>query len=523
MSTRVSIRASVQTAQITEGVLEGVTYIVAPVVMMVGDAVIRSMGSKGPEFVPLYELQRAPESWNYRPVVMSHPTTEDGQPQLACDVKVLEKTRFGYVFNARIANGKLTAEMWLDPIRAAVVGADAVQFVERVLAGEIADVSVGALVAIEEAEGVSPSGESYTTIWHDLAPDHLAALPVGMPGACSIELGCGTPRAAAAKTSKGKEMMKALQKLLGVVLAKADKGDSDMTTRDKLHGALFSTEAGFDSIYEVYPESKTVIFMVYRDSEYKWMRTDYKVGEDGTVELGTAEEVIASTVFEPVAASAITDEALGAGNVPVAAVAKQEVEAVVPVAACGCGGNPNATVAPAQEGEAKMSDVTQKVKDLAGALITCANSPFKEEDRAGLEAMTEARLAEFTATFSQPAKETAAPAPASASAQTEEQWLASAPDSIRALVGRAKVEEKARHAGLVAGLKTAQAHFSEEQLAAMDISRLEELSAVLGTAAAEPQDFSGRVISAPANVAALADHNKTFTDALAARRAAGRK
>lgn len=516
MSTPVSIRASVQTSLISEGVLEGVTYIVAPVVMMVGDAVIRSLGSEGPEFVPLCELERAPESWNYRPVVMSHPVSENGAPQLACDVKVLERTRFGYVFNARIANGKLTAEMWLDPIRAAIVGADAVQFVERVKAGEVADVSVGALVAIEKVEGTSAKGESYSYVWHDLAPDHLAGLPLGTPGACSVELGCGTPRAAAATTQKGGELMKALQRLLAAVFAKADMGESDATTRDRLHTALFSTEAGFDSVYEVYPESKTVIFTVYRDSEYKWLRSEYTMNEDGTVALGTAEEVMPTTSFEPVAAAGIID---------VAAAPEPKVKEVVPVAACGCGGNPNATVAPAQEGASKMSEVTQKVKDLAGALITCAHSPFKEEDRAGLEAMTETRLSEFAATFSEPAKvETPAPAPAAAAAQTEDQWLATAPDSIRALVSRAKVEEKARQAGLVSALKAAQSHYDETQLAAMSIDKLEELSAVLGTAAAEPQDFSGRVISAPASVSAIADHNKTFADAVAARKAAsGRK
>lgn len=518
MSTPVSIRASVQTSLIREGTLEGVSYIVAPVVMMVGDAVIRSLGSEGPEFVPLRELERAPESWNYRPVVMSHPTSADGAPQLACDVAVLERTRFGYVFNARIENGKLAAEMWLDPIRASVVGADAVQFVKRVKAGEVADVSVGALVAIEKVEGRTAKGESYSYVWHDLAPDHLAGLPLGTPGACSVELGCGTPRAAAAITQKGGELMKALQRLLAAVFAKADKGESDATTRDRLHTALFSNEAGFDSVYEVYPASQTVIFTVYRDSEYRWLRAEYTMNEDGTVTLGIAEEVMPTTSFEPVSAvAAVTD---------VIVTAAEPVVAVAPVAACGCGGNPNATVAPAQEGASKMSEVTQKVKDLAGALITCAHSPFKEEDRAGLEAMTETRLSEFAASFSEPAKvETPAPAPAAA-AQTEEQWLesAGAPASVRSLIARAKVEEKARHASLVGTLKTAQSHYNEDQLVAMPVEKLEELAAVLGTASAETPDFSGRVISAPASVAAVADHNKTFADAIAARKAAaGRK
>lgn len=518
-STRV-VRASVQTSAIREGSLEGISYIIAPVVMMVGDSVIRSMGSTGPEFVPLYELQRAPEGWNYRPVVMNHPSTDDGQPQLACSVEVLERTRFGYVFNTRVENGKLAAEMWLDPARATEVGAEAVQFIERVKAGEIADVSVGCLVAIEEVNGISPTGESYTTIWHDLSPDHLAALPVGTPGACSIELGCGAPRAAAAKSSKG-GVMNALQRMLAYVFAKSDKGESDSATRGKLHEALFSSEAGFESVYEVYPESKTAIFNVYRDGEYKWMRTEYSIADDGSVTLGTAEEVVPTTSFEPVAAAVAGDVIVTVASEPA-----KKSEVAVPVAACGCGGNPNAAVAPAQEGASKMSEVTQKVKDLAGALITCANSPFKEEDRAGLEAMSETRLSEFVSTFSEPAKkeetatQTSNASAAPAAAQSEEQWLATAPDSIRALVSRAKVEEKARHAGLVAALKTAQSHYNEDQLKGMDIARLEELSAVLGTASADSADFSGRVIAAPANAAAAVDHTKTFMDALAARRSA---
>lgn len=517
MSTLATFRAAVQSAEIAAAELEGVQYVVAPVVMMVGNAVIRSMGSSGPEFVPLAELEYALQGWNYRPVMMNHPVNEDGSPALACNAAVLERYRFGYVFNAAVRNGKLVAEMWLDPVRAAAVGPEAVDFITRVSAGEVADVSVGCLISVEKRNGVAPSGEKYETVWHDLTPDHLAALPVGTPGACSVELGCGAPRAAAA-ASTGRKIMNALQRMLAVVMAKGDKGESDSTTRDKLHGALFSSMAGFDSIYEVYPASKTVIFSVYRNGEYAWMRSTYELGSDGSMTVSDAEEVMPETSFVPVAAA----DVIVTTEITVETPVETEVAPVAaPVAACGCTGKSTATVAPAQEGDTQMSEVTQKVKDLAGALIACANSPFKEEDRSGLEAMTEVRLSELSEKFSK-AVETA-PAAAAAVPLTEDQWLASAPAEIRALVSRAKVEEKVRHASLVATLKAAQTFYDETALAAMEIGRLEEMVNVLGTAAGVEKtiDHSARFISAPAAAStAPVDHTKSFMEAVAARRAA---
>ena len=161
-------------------------------------------------------------------------------------------------------------------------------------------------------------------------------------------------------------------------------------------------------------------------------------------------------------------------------------------------------------------EVTQTVKDLAGRLIACEGSPFQEGDRAVLETMSEARLSEFASTFEKPAP---APAPAAASAQTEEEWLKSAPASVRALVGRAQIEEKARNARLISVLKGAQSHYSEDQLKALSTERLDELASVLGIAGGlGPVDYSGAAMpAAAAGEYTPVDHTATALAALKAR------
>lgn len=524
-----SVRGAVG-ASIRNDVYEGRDYIVAPVVMMVGNAVIRSMGSRGPEYVPLTELMRAPDGWNGRPVVLNHPVNSNGGPELANSPKILEANRFGYIFHAAVVNGKLTAEMWLDPARAKEVGHDAIRFVERVQAGEIADVSVGALVAVEETSGTTASGQKYEYIWHDLVPDHLAALPEGVPGACSVELGCGTPRAAAQATPVEVPIMNMFQQLLAMA-ASPDKGESDSETRGMLSNALRAVEPGFDSVYEVYPASSTVIYLTCPEDKYLWKRRKYSTNADGTATLGDAEEVLPRTTFETVGAEeapstetgttlTLNVELKGLDEAVEAANAVAALTEVVPVAACGCGGH-SAAAAPSQKAEEDMAE-NQKLKDLAGRLIACEASPFNEEDRAALEVMSEARLSTLVSEFESVKKETAQPVatPAGASTQTEEQWLASAPASVQAIVARAKVEEKAAHARLVNVLKGAQSHYTEEQLRAKSLDQLEELDAVLGASAEQPVSYGGRFMPEPAgasDAAAVMDHSDSFAKALKSR------
>lgn len=187
-----STRALIQGAELRTAVWQGVEHIVCPVVMMVGDAVVRGVGSKGPELVPAGELAVAPASWNGRPVVPDHPEGGNGS---ANTPEILERWCFGAIFNARYHDGRLKAEAWINPERAESIGELGQSVVSRLRAGEMVEVSVGCWITPETRAGVQ-DGNRYEYVWHDVVPDHLAMLPEGVAGACSVEMGCGAPRSA---------------------------------------------------------------------------------------------------------------------------------------------------------------------------------------------------------------------------------------------------------------------------------------------------------------------------------------
>jgi len=192
----IQFRAAVDAALIRTANFDGRSHIVIPIVALVGDSVIRPIGSSGPEFVPSSELSRAPVGWNGRVATYDHP---HGGGVSANAPAELEACGIGTVFNTTYADGRLKMEMWIDPARAERVsdGAPA-QLVREIADGaRMAEVSVGALVYGEPATGTAPNGDAYEYIWRNIVPDHVALLPAGKTGACSVEAGCGAPRTAA--------------------------------------------------------------------------------------------------------------------------------------------------------------------------------------------------------------------------------------------------------------------------------------------------------------------------------------
>lgn len=189
-ATSLSAGAVLRTAKFNER-----DHLVVPVVMLKGNVIVRPSNSEGPEFVPARELGFAVGGWNGRPVLPDHPSTGSANYP-----DVLEQHSFGHIFNAVFEDGLLKAEAWLDTARAETLGGDAWSVVERARAGEVIEVSVGAFVDMEKKQGTY-NGEPFEYIWHSPVPDHLAMLPVGVEGACSVEMGCGAPRYATRRTN----------------------------------------------------------------------------------------------------------------------------------------------------------------------------------------------------------------------------------------------------------------------------------------------------------------------------------
>jgi hypothetical protein len=197
MSHSVHIRALSKSPRL--GMYEGRRHLVVPVVALV-EGVIHASNADAPEYVPADVLAKSAPAWSGQPVMLNHPE-RDGHKISANDPLTLERASIGRVFGARFENGRLLMEAWIDLAKAADVPR-AQALVDRLQAGQVVEVSVGAFVESEAKRGRWGSHD-YRGIWKEVMPDHLALLPDGIKGACSVSMGCGAMRAA----SKGDKTM----------------------------------------------------------------------------------------------------------------------------------------------------------------------------------------------------------------------------------------------------------------------------------------------------------------------------
>lgn len=199
------IRAHVSGSYRTE-TLHGKEYIVVPVVALV-EGVLTGMSAAGPELALADEFGKFPESWNGRPVVMSHPVNDDGIPISANSPKVLETYQLGWLFNTKLVKSQLEQEAWIDVEKADSLNDDAKAVMEALKKGEMIEVSTGYYALIEPTSGIH-NNQKYDAIQRNIAPDHLAFLPIGTLGACSNADGCGAQLAANSSPDKKFEPVK---------------------------------------------------------------------------------------------------------------------------------------------------------------------------------------------------------------------------------------------------------------------------------------------------------------------------
>jgi hypothetical protein len=331
--------------QCREETFEGKPCLVAPVVALVGDNVITPISSGVGEFVPKEVLSLTPEGWNYRPVVTNHP---QGGKASANDPVTLESMRIGWIFNSQFKSPALLMEAWIDTEKCKVLGDDALSVYTRLANNELLQISVGCFVYSIKLTGTF-LGKSFQKVWSDLVPDHLAILPVGIEGACDLEMGCGTPRSLAAAgkiicgmnnntsgtndtsningNNKGKggfmglslaEIVKRIKGLGGVtandvkgnekekVIAEVGMSDSDL--RGKLWDALMAKIPAFYGVVNVYPDgdgyempANTVIGECCVENVWFMFAVSYSLDGTGNVTIGDdVRTVRARTIYETV-------------------------------------------------------------------------------------------------------------------------------------------------------------------------------------------------------------------------------
>lgn len=172
--------ATLQVNQIKRVSHDGGEYVVIPVVMIV-DGVLNDA------LVTHEEYGKMPEAWNDKPVTIGHPQV-NGEYVSAGSPDIIEKSAIGRVYNARVSEGKLIAEIWACAAKAERIGRT--ELLAVLEAGVTSEVSTGYFSKREDAQG-EYNGKPYLHIDRDLIPDHLAILPTE-EGACSVKDGCGT-------------------------------------------------------------------------------------------------------------------------------------------------------------------------------------------------------------------------------------------------------------------------------------------------------------------------------------------
>lgn len=178
-----SFTCNVRAKLVRNDTMEGKTYKVVPMVMMVVGV---HAGSQGPLYYPKSELSKTPEAWNHKPVVVYHPTM-NGRGVSACSPDVLTSHKIGVIMNTKFDTlGRLVAEAWLDPDRIEKVDPRVGKAVDKLSTLEC---STGMFMEVEATEGKF-EGEEYKGVARNYRPDHLAVLPDKV-GACSVADGAG--------------------------------------------------------------------------------------------------------------------------------------------------------------------------------------------------------------------------------------------------------------------------------------------------------------------------------------------
>lgn len=504
--------------------LDGISYLVFPVISMVGDSVVWPANSSVPCFVPSETLSFCVESRNYRPIVMNHP--HDGKDYVsACSPDILSKYQFGFIFNARFEDGKVKSEMWLDPLRAEKIGIGAPEALERLKAGEIVEVSEGDYTIEEEVSGVTSSGEAYGSKWLLAIPDHLAILPLGVEGACSVSKhGCGGNRVMSGDPGKGiyqdpsrpyevtlsqglrtmnennssEKKPSLIQKFLSFLSVRSPKDlmmKSELQSR--LYSALAEVEPGLYWVEDHDESLKIVIYstrVIYNEwsgtSEYSYWQRSFSVDGSDNVTIGAErQQVQAFVVWKPVVDDS-PDLSVSEGSSNNPNLSANETP-------CGCKDK-------SKENEA-MPVVSEKKKNLIQSLIS-GKSPFTAAATKVLEEMEESVLEELDSKYKEEEKKPEAVAtsevtpPASTAADSSASTStvevpAQELEDLRSMAAQYRAQQEAQKSHLIKSLlanPSVSSVYKEEDLKKKSLTDLSDLAKIckVETVSSADADFS---------------------------------
>ena len=197
----------------------------------------------GGEFVPGAEIRKALQEWNGKPLTIDHPTIS-GDLVFADIEGNRDRFAVGVMSNPRWINGFL----WVDAHLNRTLAARTTQgrgIVQALLSGMIdVEVSTGYGMHLDFRSG-SFDGKRYDYSQSGIEPDHLALLPIGTTGACSVQDGCGAARAAQSKMTENPEKdmtPTAIMALVKSVLSAAGLSASDGEDQESIESIAVNAD-----------------------------------------------------------------------------------------------------------------------------------------------------------------------------------------------------------------------------------------------------------------------------------------
>jgi hypothetical protein len=187
-----NVLAEIDPAAVRRETFDSVEHLVVPIVALV-EGVIHASNADSPELALAEVFGLFPTAWNGRPITFDHPEVKGMKVSASQTPDTFAKESLGFMFNTKLDGKKLLTEAWINLDKVKAAGDTVEKGIMRLESGALVEVSTGLFAKVQRAEGVF-EGEKYNGVWNMVVPDHLAILPEGTIGACSIEDGCGGPR-----------------------------------------------------------------------------------------------------------------------------------------------------------------------------------------------------------------------------------------------------------------------------------------------------------------------------------------
>ncbi len=324
---RMTVQATAAIDEIRHETHQGVDHLVVPMIVLT-EGVLSPSNASAPELALASEYGRHPGGWDGRPVVFDHPV-RDGIQVSANSPDIIENEAFGQLFNTHLDGVKLKTEAWINLEKVGTLSQDVQDAIADLETdnGEITEVSTGLFVSLESFKGEF-QGEVFNSIWRDVVPDHLAILPKGTIGACSVEDGCGAPRINASRVICGegctcevcrtasdspslsvqatnpeegkKGLFQGLMEKFQSVMRFRSQGLSDDDTRNAIEAGLRKLVAD-DFIWIVAVFQSEGTFVYEQGFDGKALSRSFEIDDSGDISIGeVATEVRPETTFVPV-------------------------------------------------------------------------------------------------------------------------------------------------------------------------------------------------------------------------------